>query len=158
MIAPPDALVAFLRDGGTVPCMGSVLVRREAVLAVGGWEEAFRRICTDQVFHAKLTLRFPVLFSDGCWDRYRQHPDSSCQKVAAEGQTAAAFETYLRWLERYLTAQRVSDLSVWSALKAALHPHAHPLLHRLERRIRRHGRQVTDLLARSRSRSRLERR
>lgn len=160
VIAPPRALVAFLRDGGTVPCMGSVLVRRAAVLAVGGWEDSFRRICTDQVFHAKLTLRFPVLFSDACWDRYRQHPDSSCQKVAAEGQTGAAFETYLRWLERYLTEQRVSDPSVWSALTAALRSHEHSLLHRLQRRVRRHGRQVTDLLgkARSLSLSRLERR
>jgi glycosyltransferase involved in cell wall biosynthesis len=160
VIAPPDALVAFLRDGGTVPCMGSVLARREAVIAVGGWEESFRRICTDQVFHAKLALRFPVLFSDGCWDRYRQHPDSSCQRVAAAGQTGAAFETYLRWLERYLVEQRVSDPAVWSALRSALRPHEHPLLHRLARRVRRHGRQVTELFGKARglSRSRLERR
>jgi glycosyltransferase involved in cell wall biosynthesis len=160
VIAPPHTLVTFLRHGGTVPCMGSVLVRREAVGAVGGWEESFRRICTDQVFHAKLTLQFPVLFADACWDRYRQHPDSACQKVAAEGQTGAAFETYLRWLESYLTEQRVSDPSVWSALEAALHPYEHPLLHRLQRRARRHGRQVAGLLgkARSLSRSRLERR
>jgi glycosyltransferase involved in cell wall biosynthesis len=159
VIAPPRALIAFLRDGGTVPCMGSVLARREAVLAAGGWEDSFRRSCTDQVFHAKLTLRFPVLFSDVCWDRYRQHPDSSCQRVAAEGQTDSQFETYLRWLERYLVEQQISDRSVWSALKAALRRYDHPLLYSLQRRVRHHGRQITSLLGKAPSVpfSRLER-
>jgi hypothetical protein len=107
-----------------------------------------------------MTLRFPVLFSETCWDRYRQHPDSSCQKVAAEGQTASAFATYLRWLERYLIEQKVADRGVWSALRSALRPYEHPLLHRLERRARRHGRQITNLLGKARSLSlaRLERR
>jgi glycosyltransferase involved in cell wall biosynthesis len=142
VIAPPRMLITFLRDGGTVPCMGSMLVRRAAVDAVGGWEESFRHICTDQVFHAKLCLRFPVLVYDACWDRYRQHPDSSCQRVADAGQSAAAFETYLRWLERYLAEQRVADPAVWSALRTALRPYRHPLLHHIERRAQRHVRRV----------------
>jgi glycosyltransferase involved in cell wall biosynthesis len=131
VIEPPRALVAFLTDGGTVPCMGSVLARRSAVIAVGGWEESFRTICTDQVFHAKLTLRFPALFADVCWDRYRQHANSSCHRVAAAGQTEATFETYLRWLERYLTAQQVRDGSVWTALRKALRRYDPPLRERL---------------------------
>ena len=58
--APPRLLATFLRDGGTVPCMGSVLARRAAVEAVGGWEDAFHHICTDQVFHAKMALHWPI--------------------------------------------------------------------------------------------------
>lgn len=142
VIEPPRMLVTFLRDGGTVPCMGSVLVRREAVDAVGGWEESFRHICTDQVFHAKLCLRFPVLIADTCWDRYRQHADSACQTVASAGQSAAAFETYLLWLERYLAAERVADPAVWSALRSALRPYRHPFLHELEKSAQRQTRRV----------------
>ena len=149
VIQPPDVLAAFLRDGGAVPCMGSVLARRSAVVAVGGWEESFRTICTDQVFHAKLTLRFPVVFYDVCWDRYRQHPNSSCHRVAAAGQTQATFETYLRWLERYLDDQRVADASVRAALRTALRTHDHPLLVRLGRQARRQGRRVAAALART---------
>jgi glycosyltransferase involved in cell wall biosynthesis len=149
VIAPPRALVAFLDDGGTVPCMGSVLARREAVIAVGGWEDSFRSICTDQVFHAKLTLRWPVLFVDECWDRYRQHPDSSCHRVAASGQTAATFATYLRWLECYLEREQVRDRAVRAALRRALRPHTHPLLHRLERGARRQGRRLAAAFARA---------
>ena len=150
VIEPPDVLVAFLHDGGTVPCMGSVLARRSAVLAVGGWEESFRTICTDQVFHAKLTLRCPVLFHDVCWDRYRQHANSSCHRVAAAGQTQATFETYLRWLERYLDDQGVADPSVRAALRFALRSYDHPLLVRLQQQARRQGRRVAAALARAR--------
>ena len=148
IIEAPRMLITFLRDGGTVPCMGSVLVRRRAVEAVGGWEESFRRICTDQVFHAKLCLRFPVLVHDECWDRYRQHRASSCRLVAAAGQSDRAFETYLTWLEAYLRQQRVTDAGVWSALRAALRPYRHPLLHGLERRAQRQTERVARALAR----------
>jgi glycosyltransferase involved in cell wall biosynthesis len=150
LVEAPHALVTFLNDGGTVPCMGSVLARRGAVRAVGGWEESFRTICTDQVFHAKLTLRFPVLFYDVCWDRYRQHADSSCHRVAAAGQTKATFETYLRWLERYLDEQRAGDATLRAALRKALRPYDHPLLVSFERKARRQGRRVAAVLARVR--------
>src|SRR5262249_20789702 len=69
-IAPPRLLTTFLMNGGTVPCIGSVLVRRSVIEEVGGWEDSFRSICTDQVFHAKICLAFPVLIVDACWDRY----------------------------------------------------------------------------------------
>jgi glycosyltransferase involved in cell wall biosynthesis len=148
VINPPRMLVTFLRDGGTVPCMGSVLVRRHAVEAIGGWEDSFRHICTDQVFHAKLCLRFPAIVHDKCWDRYRQHAGSSCQLFAAAGRSEAAFETYLTWLEAYLQRQGVSDPQVWSALRAALRPYRHPLLHGIERSAQQQTRRVARVLAR----------
>jgi glycosyltransferase involved in cell wall biosynthesis len=137
VIDPPRLLIGFLQDGGTVPCMGSVLVRRDAVDGVGGWEESFRSICTDQVFHAKLCLRFPVLIADECWDRYRQHEGSSCHTAARAGQTNAAFERYLSWLETYLSRQSVVDPALSKALRTALRPYRHPLLHGLDRQASR---------------------
>jgi glycosyltransferase involved in cell wall biosynthesis len=137
VIPPPRMLTSFLRDGGTVPCMGSVLVRKAALERAGGWEDSFRQVCTDQVFHAKICLQYPVLISDQCWDRYRQHEDSSCSRAARAGETRAAFERYLTWLESYLEAHHVTDPAVWSALRRALRPYRHPRLHRLERRASR---------------------
>ena len=134
VVDPPRLLVAFLRDGGTVPCMGSVLARRTAVERVGGWEESFRRIYTDQVFHAKLCLALPALIADTCWDRYRQHDDSACRTVARAGESQAAFNRYLIWLEEYLTSQHVTDPDVWTALRAAQWRCRYPWLHQLKRR------------------------
>ena len=143
VIAPPRLLIAFLRDGGTVPCMGSVLVRRAAVERVGGWGESFRRIYTDQVFHAKLCLTFPALVADVCWDRYRQHDDSSCQTVARSGQAQAAFNTYLTWLEVYLSSQQVTHPEVWASLRTAQWRCQHRWLHQLKRTTTRYKARVT---------------
>ncbi len=136
-VAPPRLLATFLRDGDTVPCMGSVLARRRAIEQVGGWEDSFRHICTDQVFHAKLALHFPVFVADGCWDRYRQHDGSACHSVQRAGQMHAAFLRYLTWLEAYLAEQRVDDREVWSALRGAVREYRYPRLHRLRLEARR---------------------
>ena len=146
-IAPPQLLATFLRDGGTVPCMGSVLVRRLAIEQVGGWEDAFRQVCTDQVFHAKLTLRFPVFIADGCWDRYRQHPASACHTVERAGHMDAAFLGYLGWLEAYVAEQRIADAELRDALRGALRQYRHPWLHRLEQRAGRQAERVRRALA-----------
>jgi hypothetical protein len=148
VIDPPRLLVTFLQDGRTVPCMGSVLARRDAVERVGGWEESFRYIYTDQAFHAKLCLRFPIFIADSCWDRYRQHEDSSCHTVEQSGRSDAARETYLTWLERYFARENVVDPQLWKALRHALRPYRHPLLHAVERRIMPHTRQAKDVLTR----------
>jgi len=141
-VAPPRLLATFLRDGGTVPCMGSVLARRRAIEQVGGWEDSFRHICTDQVFHAKLSLHFPVFVADGCWDRYRQHEGSACHRVERAGQLDAASLRYLSWLEAYLAQRRVSDADVRAALRGALRPYRHPWMHRLARHAGRQAARV----------------
>jgi glycosyltransferase involved in cell wall biosynthesis len=145
-IAPPRLLATFLRDGGTVPCMGSVLARRRAIEQVGGWEDAFRHICTDQVFHAKLTLRVPVFVADGCWDRYRQHRASACHTVERAGQLDAAFLRYLTWLDAYLDQEQVSEPDVRAALRGALRQYRHPWLHRLEQQAGRQAARVRRVL------------
>jgi glycosyltransferase involved in cell wall biosynthesis len=149
VIDPPQMLLRFLEDGGTVPCMGGVLARRAAVERVGGWEESFRRICTDQVFHAKLCLNFPVMIVDVCLDRYRQHENSSCQTVARAGQLDAAFETYLTWLDSYVSAQPGVDPAVRAAARRALRRHRHPLLHRVQRQVLRNGARLRRLASRT---------
>ena len=128
-VDPPRLLTTFLRDGGTVPCMGSVLARRRAIERVGGWEDSFRHICTDQVFHAKMALHHPIFVADGCWDRYRQHDASACHTVQRAGQLDAAFLRYLTWLEAYVSEQRVTDTGLREALRKVLRRYRHPWLY-----------------------------
>lgn len=149
IVEPPRLLLQFLRHGGTVPCMGSVLVRRAALQSVGGWEESFRRVCTDQVFHAKICLHYPVKILDVCLDRYRQHDNSSCRTVARAGQMDAAFETYLTWLESYGGAHPAAGPQVRAAIRRALRPYRHPLLHRVERGAHRYQARLTRLARRT---------
>ncbi len=76
LISPPELLVGFLRQDLPVPCPSDIMVRRDKVIDVGGFEADFRRIFTDKVFYAKVCLRWPVYVSGKCWDRYRRHPDT----------------------------------------------------------------------------------
>ena len=121
IIPPPHLLSAFI-EGGAAPCMCSVLVRRAAALAVGGFEARFRGLYEDQAFYAKLALHYPLLPTDACWSRYRQHEGSACSTARRRGGIPAARKTYLEWLERYARDVRPADPEVERVLASALAP------------------------------------
>jgi glycosyltransferase involved in cell wall biosynthesis len=136
LFMPPKLLTLFLQNTNT-PCTCSVLLRREIIEATGGFEEAIRRVFTDQAFYAKVCLKAPVFVSGDCWDRYRQHPDSCCA-VAKRTKTLHFAElSYLNWLERYLLAERIKDSELWQALRKRQWVFRNPTLVRLLGRIER---------------------
>lgn len=134
LIKPPQLLTIFLKNGGTVPCMGSLMVRREAIEDIGGWENSFRDIYEDQIFYAKISFKWPVFVSSKCWDKYRQHPNSICRIVEKTGQANLARRTYLLWLEKYLFEKEVDkNAELWKALEKALWPFRHAFFHSLNK-------------------------
>jgi glycosyltransferase involved in cell wall biosynthesis len=135
LVSPPLLLAKFLRGDAPIPCPTDVLIRREVIEAVGGFEESFRRIFTDQVFYAKLCLKYPVYVSGQCWFKYRKHPNSSVAVVKKSGQWRSARLNYLGWLEGYLREQKVEDKEIWDALKVARWKCRHPELASLQSRL-----------------------
>jgi glycosyltransferase involved in cell wall biosynthesis len=132
LVDPPRLLETFLRDGSTVPCMGSVLVRRETIEATGGWEDSFRYIYTDQVFHAKICLHSPVFVASGCWDRYRQHTQSSSYTSGQPEKAYTARKRYLDWLGTYLkTNAKNAGPGLWRAYRKASFPYTNRYIHQL---------------------------
>ena len=81
----PPALSTLVYPLGeaAAPCLCSLLVRLDAIMPVGGFEDAFHGFYEDQAFLAKMYLRHRILVSGGCWDRYRIHPDS-CSAVTRD--------------------------------------------------------------------------
>jgi glycosyltransferase involved in cell wall biosynthesis len=133
----PTILRAFLETSGWyVPGICSVTVRREKVLAVGCFEEAFRGCYEDQVFLSKICANESVMVTDRLLDYYRQH-DVSCSALAkdsgdySEDLPHAARERYLRWLAGYLAEQGVTDPATLRALARELWPYDHPTLYRI---------------------------
>ncbi|HXG64665.1 MAG TPA: glycosyltransferase, partial [Blastocatellia bacterium] len=131
LVKPPRLLKVLLGEYLTIPCTCSLLARREAVERVGGFEESFKFIYTDQAFYAKFFLRESVITSNLCLDKYRQHPGSCCSMVKTARQTDSARAAYLNWLEKYLSAQKVEDMELWKTLEQAMWPHRHPVLRHL---------------------------
>ena len=114
---PPTLLELFLCDKMLMPCMGSILIRREAVEGVAGWEDSFHGLFEDQVFFAKLCVKSRIQVTNECFDRYRQHPASACAVGTETGQLPMARETFLNWLAEYLSRHGMMGLKAWEVLQ-----------------------------------------
>lgn len=141
LLPAPAMLVRMLKGTIAVPCTCSLVAVREVVLRVGGFEESFRRVFTDQAFYAKLFLESSVLVVDACWDRYRLHAASSCAEAERLGELAATRLRYLRWLKEYVAERGVRAPGVRGALRRGLwraeYPRAEWTLRRVRRAVRR---------------------
>jgi len=144
VIEPPRLLPLFLRDKAAVP--SGILVRREIIDQVGGFEDAFRGEYEDQVFCAKICLSAPVFASGQCWYRYRQHSDSCVLTGQRTGETDGARLRFLNWLSRYLSEQKVKNREVWRSLALESWRFSHPRAFRLLRRGDRLVNRINDLI------------
>ncbi|MEA5567040.1 glycosyltransferase [Anabaena sp. UHCC 0399] len=134
LFKPPTLLTLFLQNGGAVPCTCSLMVRREILEVIGGFEERFRGLYEDQVFYAKVCLKAPVFVANECWAKYRRHPNSCCSITQNTEQEYEGRFFFLTWLEKHLTEQGVKDSEVWQALQEQLLPYHYPVLSKLTKR------------------------
>jgi glycosyltransferase involved in cell wall biosynthesis len=136
LVQPPTLLILFLQDEWASLC--DILVRREVVDAVGGYEASFCSMYEDQAFHAKLCLQFPAFVSSECWYKYRQHPQACTATAHKTGQTNSARLIFLTWLEKYVVDIRGDRSSpVWKVLQEKLWSYRHPILFRISEKIKR---------------------
>ena len=143
---PPALLPIILQRSYGVPL--GFLARREAIQAVGGYEDEFRGMHDDQVFFCKLGLRHRVYVTSECGYRYRRHPDSIVWVTNTEGKKLLHRQRFLSWLEKYLDEQNVRDRRIRAPLKQEIWRSRHPrlaarreqvvdLARRVQRRLRR---------------------
>jgi glycosyltransferase involved in cell wall biosynthesis len=131
---PPKLLALLLQRKVNTPATCSVLIRRELFQEIGGFEESFRGMYEDQAFFAKVYLKASVFVEPNYWDRYRQHPDSSCSIAQKTGQyhlfkAHPTHLAFLNWITEYLSQQDVKDAEVWQALQKGLRPYHYPRLY-----------------------------
>jgi glycosyltransferase involved in cell wall biosynthesis len=131
LVPPPALLVAYLTRGAFVANPSTILIRREVLERVGGFEDSFLgavQTWEDAAFLSKVQLGEPVFVATECWNRYRRHESSLLSVTRSTGHMQEGRLFFLRWLERYLRDQQVSSPEVWAAHRAALWPFEHPLL------------------------------
>jgi glycosyltransferase involved in cell wall biosynthesis len=134
VILPPEAALALHPLGNaSAPCPSDLMLRREAVAAVGGFEEHFvgaLQLYEDQAFLLKLYLASPVYFSDKVWLNYRRHADSCMAVFTRQGRHPEVRLYCLNWLDAYLKSMpQPPDRRVFAALRRALWPYRHPRMH-----------------------------
>lgn len=103
MLHPPQLLERYLTGQAAIPCMCSLLARRSAIDAVGGFEASFTHLYTDQTFYAKMILAHSVVVTAGWKEKYRRHPDSSTVTADRTDTLHAAYCHYIEWLAGYLS-------------------------------------------------------
>ena len=134
VVPPPLHLARSIQGRAAVPCTCSILIRRSLIEEVGGFEDDFRQVYTDQVFYSKLFLTSGVLPVEGCWAKYRRHPASSTMTMAREQKARSARLAYLSWLDQYARAHGAPS-SLMRAVQRELwrcrHPAADYLLDQL---------------------------
>jgi glycosyltransferase involved in cell wall biosynthesis len=114
--APPEFVPRFLRGRIIVPSSSNIMVRREAFLRIGGFEEGFRGMYDDQAFHVKLGLSHRVAAVPRCWDNYRQHADSMTARAYDTGAEDEARRAFLNWVREYCSRNGVTAPEVWEAI------------------------------------------
>jgi glycosyltransferase involved in cell wall biosynthesis len=120
LVRPPALLTLSLESKAPTPCPSDILLRREIVERVGGFEESFhgvRQLYEDQAFLAKVYLEAPVFVASECWDKYRLHSDSCVSVAKRTRQKYAVGLFYLNWLENYLAEQGIKNIEIRKALR-----------------------------------------
>jgi glycosyltransferase involved in cell wall biosynthesis len=113
---PPDFVPRFLRGRVIVPSASNTMMRRDAYLACGGFEDSFRGMYEDQAFLVKLGLRYAVAGVPKCWDSYRQHAGSMTGRADALGTERIARRRFLEWVGEYCAQQNVQAPQLWEAV------------------------------------------
>jgi hypothetical protein len=135
---PPRLLdKVILRQRSQVPCICAIMVRREALQSIGGFDEAFQ-LYEDQTLLVKLLLRYPAFVMDTPTSRYRQHADSTSARATASGaydrmKPHSARVNFLEWVNAYIVESNLMtprlDRSLRFAFARTLAPRLPVTLH-----------------------------
>jgi glycosyltransferase involved in cell wall biosynthesis len=135
---PRELIEGLVRQVHLTPATCSLLVRKRAFDAIGGFDETFGGMYEDQVFFYKLFLRCSTRMLGGILDRYRQHPRSHCAVALREGSyrmdlPSASRTRFLKWASVYVAREGGADPIV-GALERELWFERHPRLAVVRRR------------------------
>jgi len=130
---PPQLMLQlYPLSSGAAPGPCALMLKKSAIIEVGGFEEAFTKeyqLYEDQAFLCKIYLQKKVYISSTCNNLYRQRPESVVNWVKAKGQYHTVRKYFLNWLEVYLHQNKIKDKRLKQLLKKALLPYNYPLIY-----------------------------
>src|SRR5262249_37271833 len=129
VIAPPELLTCLLQKEAVTSTVS--LMRRDAILRAGGFEESFRGLYEDQAFFAKISSQESIYVANLCWYKWRKHSNSSCSNALSTGDYRTARLTFLTWLETYISDRGIVNAELTTALRNQIWKCRHPSLNRV---------------------------
>lgn len=122
---PPQTLSIMLYPLGLgqAPCTSSLLVRKTALVDLGGFEEHFNKeyaLYEDQAFLCKFYLGAWTYVSERCTSRYRQHAESIVYTVKRQGNYEKVRRYFLKYLSTYMREHEIKNkeisIMIWKEL------------------------------------------
>lgn len=124
---PPELLHHFLRAGGAAPVPCSVMVRRDTLLQLGGFNDEFRGLYEDQVLFVKLMLGVTIYVTPDCQAWYRQHDESIC--ATDHHREANARLVFLEWANEYIKISSHASCELQRLVKLEILKIRRPLIY-----------------------------
>lgn len=116
LVQPPTLFYEMYPLGdGVAPSMNTVLIRKDVVERIGGWEESFRTTYEDQAMLTKVYLTASVYISSNVGDIYRQHAQSIMRTELVGIRYYRKRYLFLLWLKGWLKSKqpgRTAELAV----------------------------------------------
>ncbi len=143
LIQPPQLFYEMYPMGtGTAPSMNTVLLRKDVIERIGGWEESFRTTYEDQAMLCKVYLQEEVYISSELGDIYRQHHESIMKTELIGVRYFRRRYLFLRWLEQWIQTHHPERLAELQLVQAAvqdpeLWPYRDPVRYNLLRTLRK---------------------
>lgn len=134
--SPPELLVRYLEQPGSVPCLCAPLIRRRLIDRTGAFDESIQHLYEDQVLLAKLAVHGVTYVDLHVGENYRQHAASSCAQAIQEGEyhpsrMNPARKQFLEWLTIYVDSSPAANHpQLRRALRHANFPFIQPRLYR----------------------------
>lgn len=131
-LLPPTVAQHYLATHGAgLPGICSLIIRRERLLEVGGFENSFRSLYEDQVMLFKIFFNFPVIAINDIQDYYRQHDSSACGREGRISGDRLARPIFLAWLQDYLIDRGIKDPEIWRTLRGEMLRFDNPSVYRM---------------------------
>lgn len=111
---------------GTTPCPSSLMIKKSAILKVGGFEEQFVKkysVYEDQAFFFKLYLEEAVFVSSACNNYYRLRPGSLMAVAKDKKQYRQVRYFFFRWAKAYLKNKNYRQPEIEHLLNKAIQSH-----------------------------------
>jgi Glycosyltransferases involved in cell wall biogenesis len=127
------------------PCPSAIMVRRGALLKLGGFEAGFTgkyQLYEDQAFLMKFYLNEPIYISSLCNNKYRQRVGSCVQWVRKEGSYHVVRKYFLDWMRQYMQLRAIRHKKVQRLLSRALDQYNRPVWYFMRNNLQKIQRKV----------------
>jgi glycosyltransferase involved in cell wall biosynthesis len=116
----------------SAPCPSAIMVRREALIKLGGFESAFTgkyQLYEDQAFLMKFYLNEHIYISSMCNNKYRQRTGSCVQWVRKEGSYHVVRKYFLKWMQQYMQQHNIRYKGVQRLYKRCMDQYNRPVVY-----------------------------